>query len=536
MIFKRQILPVFLCFIWLAGCSGPQSNREAPTSIPTPYTIRIPAPTAPVTILPKQDRPNIILILVDDLDSKLGTIEFMPNLQKLMIKQGLSIKDFFVSDTTCCPSRSTILRGQYTHNHQVYTSNPIDGFERFYSLDHDSSTIATWLHAADYQTIYLGKYLNGYPNKSYRTYIPQGWDQWYSPARGKPYVGFNYTLNENGNLVDYVSNPQDYLLDVLSVKMQDFLRDSGRGGKPFFMFFAPFQPHQPANPAPRHANLFESIQAPRTESYNEADVQDKPETIRFDPLLTDPEMQNLDDLYRLRVQSMQSVDEMIANMFKVLEETNQIQNTYIIFTSDNGFHLGQHRLRAGKSTPYEEDINVPFIIFGPGIPANVMIDGYLAGNVDIAATISELAGVVPLATTDGRSLIPLFGVNPPDPSSWRQAYLLEYYADNTTEEGNNVSLISYQDQNGVLEPPDIDNLLSNVPTLSYRGLRTPDYLYVEYANGFLELYDLRKDPSEMVNIAGKVEQDLLDRLSNLLHRLAGCRGASCLQIESGQLP
>src|SRR5688572_13401755 len=217
----RRHFMVALIMVLLASCSREIPGAQTPTV--AAYETRIPAPTAAVTVLPRDERPNIIFILVDDLDRKLGTLEYMPHLQELMIERGMVFSDFFVSDPTCCPSRTTILRGEYTHNHEIYTSSAVEGFQKFYLLDHDSSTIATWLQAAGYRTMYLGKYLNGYPIPQDRTYVPQGWDEWYSPGRGKPYGGFDYTLNINGTLFPYGSHPDDYLIDVLSQQAEELL-------------------------------------------------------------------------------------------------------------------------------------------------------------------------------------------------------------------------------------------------------------------------------------------------------------------------
>lgn len=520
----RKFVYLIIILSCVIACIGPQT-----TGTPEAYASLVPLPTAQVTVIPKSDRPNIILILTDDLDRKLNSIDYMPNLQKLMVQQGFSFKDFFITTPTCCPSRTTILRGQYTHNHEIFTSSAVNGFQRFYLLNYDSSTLATWLQAAGYETIFLGKYLNGYPIRLDREYVPQGWDEWFSPGRGKPYTGFKYTLNANGTLITYANQPEHYLLDVLSIQMDGFLRAPERVDAPFFMFFAPYQPHEPATPAPRHENLFSDLQAPRTESFNEADVLDKPDGVRYQPQLTAEQINDLDDLYRNRLRSLQSVDEMIAKMFAALEETGQLDNTYIIFTSDNGYHLGQHRLFAGKSTPYEEDINVPFVIFGPDIPANTVSEGYLAGNVDVAPTITELAGVIPPAMLEGRSLLPLFRVNPPAPEDWRQAYLLEYYKSSSEQEES-------ADADGALEPADPDATLAISPTLAYHGLRTNQYTYVEYANGFVELYDMSLDPDQLENIASTADPQLIAALSAWLKDLYACKLDSCREIESRSLP
>ncbi len=520
----RRFVYLIIILLCVTACMGPQM-----TGTPEAYASLVSLPTAQVTVIPKDDRPNIILILTDDLDRRLNSMEYMPNLQKLMVEHGLSMKDFFITTPTCCPSRTTILRGQYTHNHEIFTSSAVNGFQKFYLLNYDSSTLATWLQAAGYQTIFLGKYLNGYPIRLDRTYVPQGWDEWFSPGRGKPYTGFNYTLNVNGTLIPVDDKPEHYLLDVLSTQMDEFIRAPERASAPFFMFFAPYQPHEPAIPAPRHENLFADLQAPRTDSFNETNVLDKPDGVKSQPLLTAGQIDDMDELYRDRLRSLQSVDEMIAHMFAALEAADQLDNTYIIFTSDNGYHMGQHRLFAGKSTLYEEDINVPFVIFGPGIPANTVLDGYLAGNVDIAPTIADLAGVIPSSMLDGRSLRPLFGVNPPAPENWRQAYLLEYYKSGSEEDES-------ADADDELEPADAYGTLTISPTLAYHGLRTRQYTYVEYANGFVELYDMSVDPDQLENIASTADPQLVAALSAWLKDLYACKLDSCRQIESRSLP
>jgi N-acetylglucosamine-6-sulfatase len=203
------------------------------------------------------------------------------------------------------------------------------------------------------------------------------------------------------------------------------------------------------------------------------------------------------------------VDEMIAQVVGVLKESGQLENTYIIFTSDNGYHLGQHRLRTGKGTPYEEDIHVPFIIRGPGIEAGATLQGYLTGNVDFAPTIAELAGISPPDYVDGRSLVSLFGTERPSISDWRSGYLLEFYGYNLGNEDPNT-------------PP---------PVAEYLGLRTQDYLYVEYSDGFVELYDMKSDPFQMTNIAQTADKSLLKYLSGWLHALAQCSGSQCSKLD-----
>lgn len=479
------------------------------------------------------ERPNIIFILTDDLDAQ--SIAFMPKLKALLSDQGVSFSNFFVSFSLCCPSRATILRGQYAHNTQILGNTPPDGgFEKFHSLGEENSTIATWLQAAGYRTMYVGKYLNGYPRGVALTYVPPGWDEWYSAVRGNAYGEYNYVLNENGKLVTYGNKPEDYGTDVYASKSVDFIQRTVKENKPFFIHMSVYAPHSPATPAPRHENLFLDAQAPRTPNFNEEDVSDKPAYIRNRPSLTSKEIAQIDEQYRKRLQSLQAVDDAIEALINTLKAVGQLDNTYIFFASDNGFHLGNHRMAMGKSSPYEEDIHVPLIVRGPGVPAGRTLE-HLAGNVDLAPTWAELAGAPAADFVDGRSLVPLFGDNPPSTDFWRQAFLLE---------NGNVALRSEAELNtpvtdvedGLLEPEDpLQNEAQQRQGLgipAYRGIRTKDYLYVEYVTGERELYDLNKDPYELQNLSATADPALLKQLSSWLAELRRCVAASCRAAEA----
>jgi len=521
-----RTISLLLGMVLIAGCSvsGPaRTPSKTPTSVPPPT----PAPLVDVTVVPQTGRPNILFILTDDLDAKLGTLQYMPHLRQLLVSQGLVFNDFLIDTPLCCPSRSSFLRGQYVHNHQVYTNGPpIGGFDRFYQLQHETSTLGTWLQQAGYRTALFGKYLNGYPYADDRGYIPPGWSDWFVPAKGSPYKEFNYTLNDNGKFEDHGQGHDDYMTDVLSQKADDFIRASASDSHPFFLYLATYAPHEPATPAPRDANLFPDLKAPRTPSFNEADVMDKPPNTRADPLLTGAQIATIDQMYRNRVRSMQAVDEMLARLVATLQQTGQLDDTYIIFASDNGYHLGQHRLMGGKGTAYEEDINVPLIVRGPNVQMGAALDGYVTGNIDIAPTIAELAGVVPPSYVDGRSLVPLFSAQRPPASQWRQGYLIEYYGAGEAESFIN-SLVSYRAPDPLLEPPDLDQFLPVAATPNYLALRTSQVTYVEYQDGFRELYDLKQDPYELNNIASTADPNLIAQLSAWLKALASCSSSSC---------
>lgn len=498
----------------------------------SPASSALPATNAPVTVLPRADRPNILLILTDDLDSNLGTLDYMPNLQRVLKSQGLTIEDYFSTTPVCCPARSSILRGQYAHNHQVFTNAaPVGGFGKFHSLANEASTVAVWLQAAGYRTALFGKYLNGYPFSDNRTYIPPGWTEWYSPARGTPYREFNYYLNENGRIIGYGLGENEYMTDVLSQKVVDFLGRSTSAQSPFFIYLSTYAPHEPAIPAPRHSGLFADLQIPRLPAFDEADVSDKVTDIKGNPPLDPAAIQNLDELYRQRVRSMQAVDEMIARLVETLEGLEQLQNTYIIFTSDNGFHMGQHRLNSDKGTPYEEDITVPFIIRGPGIPAGETLQGYLAGIIDLAPTLADLAGVVPPDFVDGRSLVPLWLPNLPDQTHWRRGLLIEYFGSENETASSSIQPVGLGLQDQLLEPPDPDEIMQTAPKVHFLALRTDKYLYSEYPDGQIEFYDLENDPYQLENLGPSASPGLLEKYSAWLKQLASCSAASCRSVE-----
>jgi arylsulfatase A-like enzyme len=488
-------------------------------------------------------RPNIVLVLTDDQDLLLGSLDRMPRTRALIAEQGLTFANHFVPLSLCCPSRSTILTGLYPHNHQVYTNFPPGGgYERFDELGHEEATIATALHAAGYRTALFGKYLNGYPGLRDPTYVPPGWDEWASPVAGSPYSEYRYTLNENGKLVAYGSGPGDYATDVLAGKATAFVRGSG-DGQPFFLYLATYAPHQPSTPAPRHALLFPDLKAPRTPSFNEADVRDKPARIRALPRLSASEIKAVDALYRKQMRSLQAVDEAVAALVSTLDASGQLANTYILFTSDNGYHMGQHRLKPGKYTAYETDIHVPLLVRGPGVPAGGTVRA-LTSSVDLAPTLAELAGTALPAPPDGRSLAPL--LRGQTPAGWRQAVLLEQFAFPVSPPP-----VSPAQANAALEPPDPQDLaavsgqsvsgqsVSGHPAASnpaHLGLRTADFKYVEYDTGEREVYDLRRDPDELVNLGTRVPRAWAALLSRLVHALGSCAGETCRQLESRPVP
>jgi N-acetylglucosamine-6-sulfatase len=321
------------------------------------FTLSACFPSAQQT--PKEDKarpPNMILIVTDDLtvdDLNPNTLKHMPNLRAL-IEKGTTFDNAFATNALCCPSRATILRGQYTHNHQILSNHvPLGGAEKFRYLGHENSTMATWAKEQGYRTALFGKYMNDYTDR----YATSGWDRWYALAGNF----LSDDLNENGRIVSY--DPERYHLDdVISDKASDYAERAAKAEPPFFTTNRPFlmwigtkAPHQPATPAARDENAYPDLALPEPPGFDEKDVSDKPGWVADNPPLGLEQNRYMKKLHRKRLQSMLAVDDMIGNLVKTLKQSGELNNTYIFFTSDHGFHLGEHRLGAGKWTPYEEE-------------------------------------------------------------------------------------------------------------------------------------------------------------------------------------
>jgi len=386
--------------------------------------------------------PNIVFILTDD--QRLEDIAHMPRLNKLLIEHGMSFSNYFSSVSLCCPSRASILRGQYAHNTGVLTnSSDSGGFSKAHALGVENSTVATWLHDHNYKTALIGKYLNHYPGSLGPEYIPPGWDYWASSVLGNPYSEYNYTLNENGKQVQYGGEAGDYGTDVYAKKAVGFIKDCTTQNKPFFIYLAFYAPHGPATPAPRHESLFADAKVPRSKAFNEADVSKKPQFIQRLPLLTEKEIEAADTYYGKRLRSLQAVDEAIESICNTLDETKQLENTYIVFASDNGFHLGEHRMRRGKMTAYETDIHLPLIVRGPGVRHGVRAEE-LAGNIDLAPTFAEIAGAKVPDFVDGRSLLPILRGDAGLDKNWRKVFLVEHWAKGADPSSGNTAPVPHK--------------------------------------------------------------------------------------------
>jgi N-acetylglucosamine-6-sulfatase len=414
-------------------------------------------PSAPIQAVTTSQRPDIVLILTDD--QRFDTLWAMPTVRSELVAKGIEFTNGYVSNPVCCPSRSSILTGQYSHSTGVYTNHPKEPFGGFPAF-HDTSTVATWLQGSGYRTALMGKYLNGYAD----AYIPPGWDRWFVTWDGGAY--FDYSANDDGILRSYGSDPEDYGTDVLVDQATDLIRSTDRE-QPLFLYFAPHAAHGPATPAPRDDKRFADLEPWRPESYDEADVSDKPAYVRSRGRMSRSTSATIERFRRDQYRSLRSVDRAVSEILDALTDTGRLSNALIVFTSDNGMLWGEHRW-SSKVVPYEESIRVPFVIRDDAIIGAPRRDDRLVLNVDLAPTFADLAGV-PAQDVEGRSLVPLLSNSR---ALWRKDFLMEHLE---------------------IGP-------GGVPT--YCGVHSRRYVYIDYATGEEELYDLDRDPLQLANVAG----------------------------------
>jgi arylsulfatase A-like enzyme len=445
-----------------------------------------PAPAAAAT-------PNVVVIETDD--QTVADLSAMPETRTLIGAAGVTFTRSFVSLSECCPSRATFLTGQYAHNHGVLSNGaPWGGFERLRGTE----TLPVWLQRAGYTTGLVGKYLNGYGNGD-RYLVPPGWTDFEGLLGAYTYRFYDFTMNVNGALE---TTQADYQTDAITERAVKFLERSS--DRPFFLWTTYVAPHtggpvelddpvgyKSTVPAPRHYAAFAGTPLPRPPSFNEVDVSDKPPLIRTRPRLARWQIGAITETRRQRLASLLAVDEGVERIMETLQDTGALADTVVIFTSDNGWMAGEHRVPSGKMLAYEPSIRVPLLMRGPGIPAGSRRND-LVWNGDLAPTILALAGARPAFALDGRSLLA-----PPDP---HRAILLE----------------------GPAAPRTL-----GLPR--FTGLRTHRYKYVEHLRGARELYDLRRDPYELANLVRLPRMaGVKARLHRRLVRLRGCAGASCL--------
>jgi N-acetylglucosamine-6-sulfatase len=465
----------------------------------------------------EDQRPNVLVIETDDQTQE--SIAVMPNTRNLIGGQGVTFPNSFVNWAVCCPSRATFLTGQYAHSHGVLGNvAPLGGFDRLDS----TNTLPVWLQSAGYYTGMIGKYLNGY--EAHRDdpggpLIPPGWTEWRGSTRTYDFYGYQLneggTLNTYGSLSDDPDSPPDpavYSTDVYTAKAVDFINRRAPSAQPFFLWLNYLAPHGggpnpaapntshcagTAKPAPRDLHAFDSVPLPQGPAFNEADVSDKPPSIQARNL-NDPDAQgegagditDITRFWRCRRASLLSEDSGVQQIYSALQASGELNDTLLIFTSDNGFMHGEHRVKSGKQVPYEESIRVPLMIRGPGFRGGKTVRD-LAINPDLAPTILRAAGAESGRLLDGRAL-----------------------------------------QGFAEKPGRLRGRELSLETNTYAAVRTGRYIYIEYTSGqntgFQELYDLRADPFQLQNVAGNPAYDAIhSALDARLDSIRSCNGPEC---------
>lgn len=479
-------LSVLLLALTVFGCAS--AAREA--AVPGESTAPAPPPAKPP--------PNVVLVLADDLDDALLRTHLgsYPNIRRLY-REGTSFRNSFVTNSVCCPSRSTGLTGRYSHNHGVMDNTPPNGgAPRFRS--EEAEALPVWLQrsSAGYATGHIGKYMNAYDG----SYVPPGWDEWagYVPPDSELAVAGP----AEGGLEASPISEKRYPDDRFAEEAASFI--GRRAGSPYFLQVSLHAPHESAEGQPeyadRHAGLFPNARAPKSPSFDEKNVSDKPRWVRRTNRLTDGRKAAVDGLYRNRLRAMAAADEAVGRVYEALKASGELEDTVFVFTSDNGFHMGEHRLvEPSKRLAYEEDIRVPLVARGPGIAAGAARSEFVLNN-DLAPTLADIAGAEPSASVDGRSVVPLLrGGNP----RWRTAFLVEGAAHD------------------------------RIGRPAFRAVRTKNYLYVGWANGERELYNVRRDPHQLGSRHEEAGRALLGRLRGRLADLRACEGAECREAEGG---
>jgi len=475
-----------------------------------------PGPAPAQAQAPADERPNIVLIESDDQD--LASMRFMPETNRLIGDRGATFPSNFATWPLCCPSRATLFTGQYPHNHGVLGNKgaPLGGFDRLKL----NTAMPVWLSNAGYYTAHIGKFLNGYEESGVG--VPPGWTEWHGSKDTYRYYG--YDLLENGQWVEYgdqsedpdsPARPETYSTDVYTDKAVNLIGQRAPSAQPFFLSLAYLAPHggtpheradgspsacvNTAKPAIRHFGDLAGEPLPQPPNFNESNVTDKPTAIRELGLMGSRSIARATKNFRCRMESILGIDEGVKRIIGALRNSGELDNTIVIYTSDNGFFHGEHRIVSGKNRVYEEAVKVPLLMRGPGIPKGVTVKE-LAGNIDLAPTIADAAEASPLLKVDGRSLLPM--AEHPDRYLGREM-LLEQYS-------------------GVAEPGE--------PTGGvYVAVRTQHYKYVENTTGEVELYDIIDDPYELKNQHlnpkfTEIEAALRRRLNG---GLADCAGSEC---------
>ena len=486
-------------------------------------------------------KPNIVVVMADDM--RADDLRFLPSLRKLVTARGLKFRNSFSPYPLCCPSRASFLSGQYAHNHKVLENTAPFGFGSF----DDSRTVATALKDAGYRTGFVGKYLNNYGIDRSRVtgehswrYVPNGWTDWYAavqtPRRlldrypdGGTYDFFHTIFNVNGRTDD--SHDGEYQTNVLGRFSRKLVTRYSRADDPFFLYLSALAPHRgrphepddvdyirrsdgrisefrtPARPDWVKGRFDDEIRRspglPANGGPSEVDVSDKPQAFRK-PELNPSEQSLATALTRQRAESLAVLDVQIRRLEQALRERGELDQTVFVFTSDNGYFLGEHRIRTGKRMGYEPSIRVPLVIAGPGIPHGVRNDP--TTTPDLTATILDLAGAEAPRPADGRSLVPSFAAD----RGWKAPVVTEGIV------GGSPSQDPLKEERGFTDPR------------TTIGIRTARFKLIRDVSGTVELYDLDIDPNELDSVADDPQyREIRQQLTRLWHKYKDCAGPAC---------
>ncbi len=534
------------------------------------------------TLLPAGQKPNFVVIQTDDqtLDQLYATytppgggeVPVMPNTLGSIAAKGMTFNRYYVPYPLCCPSRVSLMTSRYAHNHNVRGNVPPNGgYTGFSFRQADTHNIATWLQGAGYRTIHVGKFLNGYGDEPFDNgaTVPPGWSAWHSVLKADTdHYFYGYTLNNNGVLEGPLGEsgswdtreygerddfgcpfaplngkPCLYETDVFT-RIADEEMLGTPVETPFYLQLDYTAPHgdfrRPAGPEPatRHYDSFSGAPFPHgpSEGFNEGNVNDKPRFIREAAYLSPTESHTYRVYYQKALESLRAVDDGVQQIVATLGAMHQLRNTYIVFTSDNGFFYGEHRLTGGKFLAYEPSTHLPFLIRGPGIKPGSST-GELAANIDIAPTILELAGASADKSIDGRSLVPYLL----DSSlRTRRPILFESFVETSDveENGGGPTVTPTPLAKGVAGGGDSVNARPGeagasivAPPKDYEGIRLGPYKYIEWPDGEKELYDINKDPYELNNQARDPNLfPIRAFLHSQLIRLETCVGRTCQEV------
>lgn len=483
-----------------------------------------------------RQRPNVVVVVADDLDKKL--MAWMPQTRRLIADQGATFDRYYVEQSTCCTSRASMLSGQYTHNHHVRGNHfPAGGFLRWHEY-REATALPTWLEGNGYRSALLGKYLNEYPypglydgtadeKAALMRFVPPGWQSWLSPVDGTPYRQKNTVLNDNG-VVDTVPRT-DYLDHILGDRLLELVdgldgMDLREGGK--FVYYASYSPHKPYAAPDEYDDQFTDLRYPRMPNFDEADVSDKYGLSAVRGMLKPAKLADIDKVWRQRVRSVQVLDANVGALVRRLEAQGTLDNTYVVFTSDNGYNMGEHRLDIAKYNQYEETVDVPLFVRGPGIAPGTHIS-QLAGNIDLAPTIADMTDKQAPSWVDGVSLLPLLtGEASTLP---REALLLS----------RGLIPLEKKALSEVEEFPEtVVESARHAHISDFNGVVTERWKLVDYINNdHEELYDLKRDPYELDNLLvggwqslGRMpprQQQLVRYLRRTLRQLLDCAADTC---------